>query len=80
MCVCTPNKRTPYCGAPGCEWPKKKKILTNCYRFENGMVMAFDQNSEQMPEYQGRFEDVRHKIIRDFPDITIQGAIWRNQR
>ena len=21
MCKCTPNKRTPFCGAPGCEWP-----------------------------------------------------------
>lgn len=24
MCRCTPNKRTPFCGAPGCEWPKQK--------------------------------------------------------
>ena len=22
MCVCTPSVRTPYCGAPGCQWPK----------------------------------------------------------
>lgn len=22
MCLCTPNVRTPYCGKPGCEWPK----------------------------------------------------------
>ena len=21
MCKCDPNKRTPFCGAPGCEWP-----------------------------------------------------------
>ena len=29
MCKCTPNKRTPFCGAVGCEWPEKKveKIL-----------------------------------------------------
>jgi hypothetical protein len=55
-----------------------KKILTNSYRFQNGIVMAFDQNGEQMPEYQGRFEDVRDKITRDFPGVAIQGAIWRN--
>lgn len=22
MCVCTPEVRTPYCGAPGCQWPR----------------------------------------------------------
>ena len=21
MCKCTPTKRTPFCGKPGCEWP-----------------------------------------------------------
>lgn len=23
MCVCTPNKRTPWCGKPGCEKPSQ---------------------------------------------------------
>lgn len=23
MCKCTPEKRTPFCGAPGCEWPEQ---------------------------------------------------------
>jgi hypothetical protein len=22
MCSCTPNMKTPFCGKPGCEWPK----------------------------------------------------------
>lgn len=22
MCKCTPGIKTPYCGKPGCEWPK----------------------------------------------------------
>jgi hypothetical protein len=25
MCVCTPSRRTPFCGAQGCEWPHKRK-------------------------------------------------------
>ena len=25
MCKCTPSKRTPYCGKPGCEWPPPEK-------------------------------------------------------
>lgn len=26
MCKCTPNKRTPFCGRPGCEWPKQQTV------------------------------------------------------
>lgn len=29
MCVCTPNCRTPFCGKPGCEWPKAEAKATN---------------------------------------------------
>jgi len=27
MCKCTPIKRTPWCGAPGCEEPEQEKTL-----------------------------------------------------
>ncbi len=27
MCKCTPNKRTPFCGAPGCEWPRPERPI-----------------------------------------------------
>jgi hypothetical protein len=53
-----------------------QKVLTNCYCFQNGMVMAFDQNGEQMPDYQGRLEEVQEKIRRDFPAVRIEGAVW----
>jgi hypothetical protein len=53
------------------------KVLTHCYSFANGMVMAFDQNGEQMPEYQGTFKDVYEKIKRDFPSVEITSAFWR---
>lgn len=26
MCKCTPNKRTPFCGAPGCESPASSPV------------------------------------------------------
>ncbi len=29
MCKCDPNKRTPYCGAPGCEWPETESKFEN---------------------------------------------------
>ena len=25
MCKCSPRIRTPFCGRPGCEWPKQEK-------------------------------------------------------
>jgi hypothetical protein len=53
-----------------------EKKLTTCYRFPNGMVMAFDQNGEQMPEYQGRYWDVCDKIRHDYPDMRIQMGAW----
>ena len=57
-----------------------QKVLTNCYHFQNGMVMAFDQNGEQMPDYQGRLSDVQDKIKCDFPTVKIEGAVWRPPR
>ncbi len=56
---------------------KKQVQLTHAYKFQNGMVMAFDQNGEQMPEYQGRSEDVEPKIRADFPHVTIEERMWR---
>lgn len=33
MCKCNPNVRTPFCGKPGCEWPKQEteKFCENPY-------------------------------------------------
>lgn len=35
MCKCTPEIRTPYCGAVGCEWPKDDGVkATNLVKLE----------------------------------------------
>ena len=48
--------------------------ITNVIRWKNGMVMIFDQNGDQMPEYQGKWEDLKHKIVEDMPnDVEIIG-------
>jgi hypothetical protein len=31
------------------------------------MVMVFDENGEQIPEYQGHYNDVKEKILADAP-------------
>lgn len=41
---------------------KNELKITNVYAFTNGMVIVFDQYGKQMPEYQGRYEEVIDKI------------------
>jgi hypothetical protein len=31
------------------------------------MVMVFNENGEQIPEYQGRYAEVKDKIVSDAP-------------
>lgn len=37
-------------------------------RWRNGMVLVFDERGEQMPEYQGQYEEVRERIVQEFPE------------
>ena len=41
------------------------------------MVMVFDDEGEQMPEYQGQYERVRGNILRDAPPEAVF-ACWIN--
>jgi hypothetical protein len=46
MCKCTPHKRTPFCGAPGCEWPKSEahdadSIEAAKFYFDSSVIGAF---------------------------------------
>jgi hypothetical protein len=38
------------------------KHIAKVIRFDNGMVMVFDDDGQQMTEYQGKFEDVHLAI------------------
>ena len=41
--------------------------------FANGMVAVCNEHGEQMPEYQGRWDDMREMIKRDLPtDAVVQ--------
>jgi len=43
-------------------------MIRNVIRLQN-RVMVFDVEGEQMPEYQGQYEDVKGGILRDaLPD------------
>ena len=49
--------------------------ITSVYAFGNGMCMVFDQHGQQMPEYQGRTEEMRERI-RAVYDGPIVDAAW----
>lgn len=39
-------------------------ILYTVIRWQNGMVMVFDNKGKQMPDFQGPIEEVRDRILR----------------
>ena len=52
-------------------------MVTKIHHFRNGMVMAFDEYGKQVPEYQGKAEDVLDKLRRDYPDVSIRRLDYR---
>jgi hypothetical protein len=50
--------------------------ITNVYRFANDMVMVFDQHGQQMPEFQGRADEVLDKIAKHFKGDIVK-AVFR---
>ncbi len=49
-------------------------MITKIIRLKNDMVMVFDENGEELPEYQGRYDDVRDRIVADAPT----GAVFNH--
>ncbi len=45
-------------------------MIKTVIRLRNDMVMVFDVEGEQIPEYQGQYEDVKERILRDAPAGT----------
>lgn len=45
--------------------------------WENGMVLVFDEEGQQMPEYQGNENDVMERILKDKPNyVKIEHRSW----
>lgn len=42
-------------------------MIKNVIKFSNGIVVVFDEKGEQMPKYQGRYEQVKAKILAHAP-------------
>jgi hypothetical protein len=42
-------------------------LIKTVIRIKNDMVMVFDEDGEQLPEYQGHYYDVKERILADAP-------------
>lgn len=42
-------------------------MIQDVIRFQNDIVIVFDEKGEQIPEFQGRYEGVRVKILAHAP-------------
>ena len=48
-------------------------MIKTVIRAQNGMVMVFDKMGEQIPEYQGQYEEVKESISKDAPPDAVFG-------
>ena len=49
-------------------------MITMVIRTQTDMVFAFDESGNQIPEYQGSYEDAKLKILRD----SISGTVFKH--
>ncbi len=46
-------------------------MIKTVMRFRNNMVMVFDKEGEQIPRYQGQYEEVKESILANALPDTI---------
>lgn len=46
-------------------------MIKTVIRVKNNMVMVFDEEGEQMPEYQGYYDEVKEKILASAPGGSV---------
>ena len=46
-------------------------MIKAVFRCQNGMVMVFDKKGEQIPKYQGQYEDIKEGILKDAPPDAV---------
>jgi len=52
-------------------------MISEVIKFSNGIVMVLDEKGEQIPEYQGRYKQVRVKILAHAPQSAkFFHAVW----
>ena len=50
-------------------------MIRTVLRCLNNMVMVFDEKGEQIPSYQGQYEEVKESILKDALSTTVFGYL-----
>jgi hypothetical protein len=53
---------------------RRVEMIKTVIRIRNNMVMVFDEEGEQIPEYQGYYDEMRERILMDAP----AGSVFNN--
>jgi len=53
-----------------------RQVIKTIIKSWNGMVIVFDNKGEQMPRYQGQYQEVKESILEDAPPDAIFSQIW----
>ena len=48
-------------------------MIKTAIRCPTNMLMVFDERGRQVPEYQGQYDEVKEKILKDAPPDTLFG-------
>ena len=48
-------------------------MIKSLIRFQNDMVLVFNEDGEQIPEYQGQYHEVKEGILKDAPPEAVFG-------
>ena len=54
-------------------------MIKTVIKCPNNMVMVFDREGEQIPQYQGQYEEVKKKILKDAPPNTVFGYLSNSE-
>ena len=46
-------------------------MIKTVIRFQNDVVVVFDNEGEQIPEYQGKYEGVKERVLIDAPPEAV---------
>ena len=58
---------------------KGRQVINSVIKAESGMVLVFDDNGEQIPEYQGQYEEVKARILKNAPPSAVFSYAFDNE-
>jgi len=58
---------------------KDRQVIKSVIKAQNDMVLVFDEDGEQIPEYQGQYEKVKPRILKDAPPDAVFSYAFDNE-